>query len=221
MMLRLAVNLVGHFHNRMKCRTPMYISVPQLFAYFQSERASATVDQLTVYCACVILQKQRRCPYHTSSCMLSFLSLLDATLYLSFGFIMSSRSFVLIMFVILLVGSASAACPTNWTVHSRDCCSPTFGFNSSAPTFRVAQGAEFPMNFIVWNDSSRNSLSIDTDWTTLNILWGERTSSESGSYGPNGLVDAVRIFHQPGKGLYGLQFHDLSGAYCETKKKKD
>jgi len=82
----------------------------------------------------------------------------------------------------------------------------------------VAQGMEYPINFIVWSDPSQWSLGIDTDWTTLNIYWGQMKGKESRPYAPNGLVDVVRIFHQPDKGLYGLHFHDLSGQYGEKKK---
>jgi hypothetical protein len=126
---------------------------------------------------------------------------------------MSSRVFALLLFAVLLIDAAYAACPSNWTVFGRDCCSPTFGFNSTAPTFHLAQGVEYPISFIVWNDSSHSSLSIDTGWTTLNVYWGQLTGNRSEPYAPDGLIDIVRIFYQSGKGLYGLQFHDLSGQY--------
>jgi hypothetical protein len=132
---------------------------------------------------------------------------------------MSSHAFVLLLFAVALIDSAYTACPTNWTVTNRDCCSPTFGFNSTAPTFHV-MGELYPIAFTVWNDSSTSSVSVDTDWTTLNIFWGQRTGSRSMPYAPDGLVDIVRIFYQPGKGLYGFQFHDPSGK-CWGKKRTD
>jgi hypothetical protein len=82
--------------------------------------------------------------------------------------------------------------------------------NSTAPTFHVI-GPLYPVGFIVWNDSSHSSLGIDTDWTTLNIRWGQLTGNRSMPYEPNGLVVIVRIFYQSSKGLYGLQFHDSLG----------
>jgi len=132
---------------------------------------------------------------------------------------MSSRAFVLLLFAVFLIDFSYSACPTNWTVLNRDCCSLTFGFNSTAPTFQVAQGVEYPIVFTVWNDSSRLSLGIDTEWTTLNIFWGQQTGTRSRPYAPNGLIDLVRIYHQPGKGLYGLQFHDSKGQYRVKKNK--
>ena len=132
---------------------------------------------------------------------------------------MSSRVFTLLLLAALQIHSVYATCPTNWTVLNRDCCSSTVGFNSTAPTFHLAQGVEYPTNFVVWNDSSHWSLGIDTDWTTLNIFWGQRTGYESGSFSPHGLIDVIRIFYQPGKGLYGLQFHDLSGQHYKKNNK--
>ncbi len=126
---------------------------------------------------------------------------------------MSSRAFVLLLFAVLLSDSTYAECPTNWTIHNRDCCSPTFGLNSTAPTFDVTQGVDYPDSFTVWNDSSHRSLAIDTDWTTLNIYWGQLKGNRSRPYAPDGLINLVRIFYEPGKGLYGLQFHDVSGQY--------
>jgi hypothetical protein len=126
---------------------------------------------------------------------------------------MSSRAFVLLLFALFHIDFAYAACPTNWTILNRDCCSSTVGFNSTAPTFLVAQGVEFPQVVTVWNDSINWSLAIDTDWGTLNILWGEQSGSRSEPYAPHGLVDIVRIFHEPDKGLYGMQLHDSTGQY--------
>ncbi len=125
---------------------------------------------------------------------------------------MPSRAFVLLLFAVVLIDSAHAACPTNWTVVNKDCCSSTFGLNSTVPTFHLI-GPLNPDIFIVWNDSSHSSLGIDTDWTTLNIRWGQLKGNRSEPYAPNGLVDIVRIFYQSGKGLYGLQFHDSLGKY--------
>jgi hypothetical protein len=130
---------------------------------------------------------------------------------------MSFYAFVFLLFVGLFIDSAYSECPTNWTALNRDCCSSTFGFNSTAPTFNVAQGVDYPLNFIVWNDPSSWSLGIDTDWGTLNILWGHQTGNRSKPYGTYEHIDVVRIFHQSGKGLYGLQFH-ISSGQCYWKK---
>lgn len=126
---------------------------------------------------------------------------------------MSSREFALLLFVSLLIGFVCTSCPSNWTVFGRHCCSPTFGLNSTASTFHLVHGVDYPICFIVWNDASHSSLGIDTDWTTLNIHWGQMTGNRSIPYAPSGLVDVVRIFHRPGKGLFGLQFHDSLGQY--------
>jgi hypothetical protein len=83
----------------------------------------------------------------------------------------------------------------------------------------VAQGVDFPVAITVWNDSSHWGLGIDTDWSTLNIFWGQMTGTRSKPYGVNGLIDVVRIFYQPGKGLYGLRFHDSAGQYYENKQR--
>jgi hypothetical protein len=75
----------------------------------------------------------------------------------------------------------------------------------------VTQGVEYPMTFIVWNDTSDNSIAVDTDWTTLNIYWEQLKGTRSQPYSPDGFIDIVRIFYQSGKGLFGFQFHDPSG----------
>lgn len=126
---------------------------------------------------------------------------------------MFSHTLVLALLVLVLIFDAGyAVCPSNWTVYNIDCCSSTFGLNSTIPTFHVI-GPLYPDDFIVWNDSSHSSLGIDTQWTTLNIRWGQLTGNRTGPYAPNGLIDIVKIFYRPGEGLYGLQFHDSSGRY--------
>lgn len=112
---------------------------------------------------------------------------------------------------IFVLGVVNGLCPTNWTSHNQDCCSLTYGLNSTAVTFDVTQGVDFPAFFTVWNDSSDNSLAVDTDWSTLNIYWGKLKGTRSKPYAPDGYIDIVRIFYQAGKGLFGLQFHDTSG----------
>jgi hypothetical protein len=135
-------------------------------------------------------------------------------MYLFFGLtlsIMSSYALVKLLFVVFLIECAYTACPSNWTVASNDCCSPTFGFNSTVPTFHLSHGRQYPDILVVWNDSSHFSLGIDTNWVTLNVFWGQLTGNKSEPYEPGGIIDTVRIFHQSGKGLYGLQFHTSTG----------
>ena len=124
---------------------------------------------------------------------------------------MSSYDLVKLLFVVFLIDYACTTCPSNWTILGNDCCSPTFGFNSTLPTFHLSHGRQYPDVLIIWNDSSHFSLAIDTNWVTLNIYWGQLTGNKSEPYEPNGIIDTVRIFHQPGKGLYGLQFHTSIG----------
>ncbi len=76
---------------------------------------------------------------------------------------------VLILLSVLLINRKENKCPSNWIVLNRDCCSLTYGFNSTALIIQLAQGVEYSMNLIVWNDPKYLSLGIDIDWTTLNI----------------------------------------------------
>ena len=125
--------------------------------------------------------------------------------------IMSFHVLVKLFFVTIFIDCAFTVCPSSWTVLGNDCCSPTFGFNSTVPTFHLSHGRQYPDIITVWNDSSHFSLGIDTNWITLNIFWGQLTGTKSEPYEPDGIVDTVRIFHQSGKGLYGLQFHTSTG----------
>lgn len=119
---------------------------------------------------------------------------------------------VKLLFIGLLVGLASCTCPSDWAVLGQDCCSPTFGFNSTIiPQFHLSHGRQYPDVLTVWNDSNDSSLAIDTNWVTLNIRWGQLKGNRSEPYVPNGIIDVVRIFYQPRKGLNGLQFHTSTG----------
>lgn len=125
--------------------------------------------------------------------------------------IMSSYVLVKSLFFIFFISYASTTCPSNWTILGNDCCSPTFGLNSTVPTFHLSHGRQYPDVLVVWNDSSHFSLGIDTNWVTLNVHWGQLTGNKSEPYEPRGIIDTVRIFHESGKGLYGLQFHTSTG----------
>jgi hypothetical protein len=48
-------------------------------------------------------------------------------------------------------------------MHNRDCCSPTYGLNSTSVAMDVTQGVDYPVAFIVWNDLSDTSKAVDTD----------------------------------------------------------
>ena len=111
----------------------------------------------------------------------------------------------------VLIEFVYSTCPSDWTVAGSDCCSPTFGYNSTIPKVHLSHGLQYPDAIIVWNDSSDLSLAIDTNWVTLNIRWGQVKGNRSDPYDPDGAVDIVKVFYQPGKGLNGLQFHTATG----------
>ena len=71
--------------------------------------------------------------------------------------------------LIFVVDSVNNLCSSNWTIDNLDCCSPRFGFNCTSITFDGTQRVEYTMTFIL----SNHSIAINTDWTILNISWGQ------------------------------------------------
>jgi len=106
----------------------------------------------------------------------------------------------------------TTTCAAGWTPYGAACCSPAYGLlnGTAEPHIVISQGVEEPDAFGVWSQPDTASIGLDTDFLTLNIMWGLKTGPHTVS-GVSGIIQNVTIYYETGKGVFGIQFVDDAG----------